>query len=110
MEYLEKNVDWLTDKLARVTDCYLLFDCPGQVELYSHHESMKRILEALQKKNHRVCIFAWTKMLSEFTLLQQLTMSTQPVYQSSLLQCIWWTVTIALHHQITSLLCFYRYP
>lgn len=31
MEYLEKNFDWLKEKLESLQDCYILFDCPGQV-------------------------------------------------------------------------------
>jgi len=31
MEYLEKNIDWLTDKLDGKEDHYLIIDCPGQV-------------------------------------------------------------------------------
>ena len=39
MEFLEKNFDWLLRKLEKLTDHYLLFDCPGQVELYTHNNS-----------------------------------------------------------------------
>jgi hypothetical protein len=31
MEYLEKNLDWLRQKLQPLKDRYLLFDFPGQV-------------------------------------------------------------------------------
>ena len=31
MEYLEKNVDWLLERLASCRDKYVLFDFPGQV-------------------------------------------------------------------------------
>nr|KAG5695536.1 hypothetical protein BaRGS_008039 [Batillaria attramentaria] len=30
MEYLEKNLDWLRDRLAKLRDRYLIFDFPGQ--------------------------------------------------------------------------------
>jgi len=36
------------------TDHYILFDCPGQVELYTHHESMRNIAVQLQNKGYRV--------------------------------------------------------
>ncbi len=29
-------------------DEYIVFDCPGQVELYSHIPIMKRVMKALQ--------------------------------------------------------------
>lgn len=31
IEYLEKQLDWLLEKLKKYTNYYLLFDCPGQV-------------------------------------------------------------------------------
>lgn len=31
VEYLEKRLDWLLEKLRKYSDYYLLFDCPGQV-------------------------------------------------------------------------------
>lgn len=31
MEYLEKRLDWLLEKLKKLSDFYLIFDCPGQV-------------------------------------------------------------------------------
>ncbi len=54
MEYLEKNLDWLTDKLDDKEDHYVIFDCPGQVELYTHHTSMQAILKALESMGFRV--------------------------------------------------------
>ena len=35
-EYLEANLDWLVEKLAALSDCYVLIDMPGQVQLYAH--------------------------------------------------------------------------
>ncbi|KAJ1727427.1 GPN-loop GTPase 2, partial [Coemansia biformis] len=39
IEYLEKNMGWLLDQLKPYADdeCYFIFDCPGQVELYTHN-------------------------------------------------------------------------
>ena len=52
MEYLLENIVWLKDRLKEVesngTAC-ILFDCPGQVELYTHHTCMKGIVEELIK-------------------------------------------------------------
>lgn len=31
MEFLENKLDWLLDELKKYSDCYILFDCPGQV-------------------------------------------------------------------------------
>jgi hypothetical protein len=54
MEYLETNCDWLMGKLEHFQDCYILFDCPGQVELYTHHKSVRNIVHKLQEKDYRV--------------------------------------------------------
>lgn len=54
MEYLEANLDWLEAKLKQHHDCYFLFDCPGQVELYTHHSAVRNIFAQLSKWNFRV--------------------------------------------------------
>ncbi|ORY51432.1 hypothetical protein BCR33DRAFT_694289 [Rhizoclosmatium globosum] len=56
MEYLEKNMDWLLGRLEDVKDKYLVFDCPGQVELYTHNNAMRSILQTLEKHDFRLCI------------------------------------------------------
>jgi len=35
-------------------DDYILFDCPGQVELFTHHSSLRNIFFRLQKLGYRV--------------------------------------------------------
>uniref|UniRef100_A0A1A7WJL9 GPN-loop GTPase 2 n=1 Tax=Iconisemion striatum TaxID=60296 RepID=A0A1A7WJL9_9TELE len=54
MEYVEANLDWLESKLTQYSDCYFLFDCPGQVELYTHQHSVKNIFSQLAKWNFRL--------------------------------------------------------
>ena len=54
MEYLETNLDWLKAQLAKFKDHYFLFDCPGQVELYTHHSSVKNIVKQLTEWNYRI--------------------------------------------------------
>ena len=50
MEYLLENIQWLKDRLLEVeaagTAC-VLFDCPGQVELYTHHMCVKGVIDEL---------------------------------------------------------------
>ena len=68
MEYLEKNSDWLTGNLMEnFKDCYVLFDCPGQVELYTHHQSVRNILQKLQKQDFRVSLCELTFFPSRYT-------------------------------------------
>ncbi|NWT20615.1 GPN2 GTPase, partial [Vireo altiloquus] len=54
MEYLEANGDWLRERLQALRGHYILFDCPGQVELYTHHESLKNVFGQLAKWNFRL--------------------------------------------------------
>lgn len=79
LEELEHNLDWLEEGLAKLggrthspdiarlaaddqADDYVLFDCPGQVELFTHHASLRNIFFRLQKLGYRVrypiCIHA----------------------------------------------------
>lgn len=55
MEYLEENFDWLLAKLNNIHDSYLIFDMPGQVELYTHHNSIKKVFSKLEKLNYHLC-------------------------------------------------------
>merc|ERR1712046_352207 len=55
IEYLEKNIDWLKETLDRLKGHYILFDCPGQVELYTHHDSVRSIATRLTKWDYRLC-------------------------------------------------------
>lgn len=53
MEYLLENMDWLDDELNKFDDDeYLLLDCPGQIELYTHVPIMKRIVEQMSSWGH----------------------------------------------------------
>jgi len=55
MEFLMENVDWLEEALGEDEDDYILFDCPGQIELYTHMNLMRRFVDMLQQWNFRVC-------------------------------------------------------
>ena len=56
MEYLVDNIDWLEDELEEIgPDEYIIFDCPGQIELYSHVPAMATVISALQRLGYRVC-------------------------------------------------------
>ncbi|CAM9358364.1 unnamed protein product [Phaeothamnion confervicola] len=54
VEYLEKNLDWLFERLNALEGKYLLFDFPGQVELFTHCDSVRRIVGALGKRGCRL--------------------------------------------------------
>ncbi|XP_074474118.1 GPN-loop GTPase 3 [Sebastes fasciatus] len=55
MEYFANNFDWLAESLGHVEDDYILFDCPGQIELYTHLPVMRQLVEYLQQMEFRVC-------------------------------------------------------
>lgn len=84
MEFLEQNFDWLLAKLKACNTTYFIFDCPGQVELYTHHRSMCNIFGKLEALGYLLCTvhlidshhcsepgkFISTLMLSLNTMLQ----------------------------------------
>ena len=56
MEYLGQHIDWLEDKFDQNGDnVYYLIDCPGQLELYSHYDIMKKITNYLKKRGFSIC-------------------------------------------------------
>lgn len=55
MEYLEQNFDWLLNQLTKIKDRYLIFDMPGQVELFTHHTSIKDVFGRLEKLGYHLC-------------------------------------------------------
>ncbi|CAM9475789.1 unnamed protein product, partial [Choristocarpus tenellus] len=54
LEYLDKNEDWLVEKLSKLRHKYLIFDFPGQVELFTHCQCVQRIVHRLQKEDCRL--------------------------------------------------------
>ncbi|KXN84358.1 GPN-loop GTPase 2 [Leucoagaricus sp. SymC.cos] len=55
MEYLEANYDWLEAKLKELgRESYVLFDLPGQVELSTNHDSIKKVVNKLVKSGFRL--------------------------------------------------------
>ncbi|KAJ4300193.1 hypothetical protein N0V88_002862 [Collariella sp. IMI 366227] len=54
LEELEHNMEWLENGLKELEGDYILFDCPGQVELYTHHTSLRNIFYRLQKLGYRL--------------------------------------------------------
>lgn len=58
--FLEANLQWLIDKITNfIKDepTYILFDCPGQVELFTNNNSLKNIITRLTKElDLRICV------------------------------------------------------
>ncbi|KAL3137991.1 hypothetical protein ABBQ38_005230 [Trebouxia sp. C0009 RCD-2024] len=55
IEYLDSNLDWLQEKLELIQKneaTYVLFDLPGQVELFTLHESLRHIVDTVTNTWH----------------------------------------------------------
>ena len=50
MEYLLQNLDWLNEQLDTLfdDDDYVLLDCPGQIELYTHIPLMSNVINSMK--------------------------------------------------------------
>jgi GTPase SAR1 family protein len=57
LEELEHNWEWLEEGLKTLGEDYVLFDCPGQVELFTHHSSLRNIFFRIKKLGYRVCFY-----------------------------------------------------
>lgn len=56
MEYLLDHMSWLEEQIETFAeDSYFLFDCPGQLELYSHYDIMTSIIKKLQSRGFSLC-------------------------------------------------------
>ena len=51
----EEKGSWFREGLKALGEDYVLFDCPGQVEIFTHHGSLRRVVAALEKMGYRVC-------------------------------------------------------
>ncbi|KIR57467.1 cytoplasmic protein [Cryptococcus bacillisporus CA1873] len=59
IEFLEANFDWLVERLDDVLaeeggNGYVVFDTPGQAELWTNHDSLKNVIEKLVKMDYRL--------------------------------------------------------
>ncbi|KAK8820817.1 hypothetical protein WA556_005132 [Blastocystis sp. ATCC 50177/Nand II] len=55
IEYLSQNMEWLEDELSQFDeDGYFLFDCPGQIELFSHFSFLGDITNRLTEFGFRL--------------------------------------------------------
>lgn len=55
-EFLLENLDWLEEQIGDYDDDYLIIDCPGQIELYTHFPAIPRVVEHLRMNlNFSMC-------------------------------------------------------
>lgn len=55
MEYLAQNDDWIEENFADYDEEYIVFDCPGQIELYAYLNVMKKLVEQFIRFDFRMC-------------------------------------------------------
>ena len=53
-EEWDKEWGWMESGLKGLGEDYVLFDCLGQVELFTHHGSLRDIFKRIQKMGYRV--------------------------------------------------------
>ncbi|KAK8823877.1 hypothetical protein WA538_001165 [Blastocystis sp. DL] len=55
IEYLSENMEWLEDELSQFDeDGYFIFDCPGQIELFTHFSFLGDITTRLSEFGFRL--------------------------------------------------------
>jgi len=54
-KYLLQNMDWLEEELGNFEDDYLIIDCPGQIELYTHHPFFPTLVQNISRLGIRIC-------------------------------------------------------
>ncbi|KAL5249997.1 hypothetical protein ACHWQZ_G015916 [Mnemiopsis leidyi] len=55
MEYIENNMETLKE-MVMSQKAYVIFDCPGQVELYTHHAAFRNIVNCISKWGMQLCV------------------------------------------------------
>ena len=55
LEYFLENIEWFEEQLGDYEDDYLIIDCPGQIELYSHLPIMTTFVDFLKRNNYYIC-------------------------------------------------------
>ena len=78
MEYLLENQAWLEEKLHELVgeDDYVLFDCPGQIELYSDRDIFREIAKILQN-------FGTTCIHPGFSLVSMYMMDVNFIFEEN---------------------------
>merc|ERR1712146_8255 len=56
-EFLLDNFEWFEEKMGEAfrEDDYLIIDCPGQIELYSHIPVMNRFTSKIKNLGYNIC-------------------------------------------------------
>lgn len=92
MEYLEENIDWLKEKIEKFIedDVYMIFDLPGQVELFTCHQSLLNVI--------RVMNVSWGIQLASVQLVDSHLCTEPGKYLSALLVSLSTMLHLGLPH------------
>lgn len=56
LDYLMENFEWFEEELQNISqDDYVLIDCPGQLELYTHMQTIQIMSEKLINRGFSLC-------------------------------------------------------
>ena len=80
LEYLINNINWLEDKLGDFDNDYLIIDCPGQIELYTHIPIMRKLVNYFTQQ--------WQYRLCALYLLDSTFITDENKFISGMLSCL----------------------
>ena len=89
MEYLLDNVEWFQEQVGEYEDDYLLIDCPGQIELYTHMDLMHQFSRYLQQ---------WGYSVAAIYLLDSTFVHDSAKFMSGVLMCLSAMIRLELPH------------
>lgn len=90
MEYLIENIDWFQEQIDDLgIDDYVLFDCPGQIELYTHLDLMQKLIQTLKNVGFNVC---------SIYMVDVTFINDDKKFISGLLMALSCTISLALPH------------
>lgn len=66
IDMLNENIEWLLKEIKdfQNKNYYFLFDCPGQIELYTHNESFKNVFQKLCDKDNNFSVKLLIKIIN----------------------------------------------
>eukprot|EP01091_Cochliopodium_minus_P017293 TRINITY_DN672_c0_g1_i1.p1 TRINITY_DN672_c0_g1~~TRINITY_DN672_c0_g1_i1.p1 ORF type:complete len:293 (-),score=75.04 TRINITY_DN672_c0_g1_i1:103-981(-) len=89
IQYLLDHFDWFEEQIGDFEEDYLLIDCPGQIELYTHFDHFKKITQKLENIGYRICAVS---------LLDSHFMMEPSLFISASLMCLSMMVNLGLPH------------
>jgi hypothetical protein len=95
-DFLEKNIDWLAQKIKSLGEKYLLFDCPGQIEIFTVSDSFKKIIQRLTSTKTEEMLFSKTLSLCVVNLIESSNLLDLPRYVFSIFSVLNAMINLAL--------------